>query len=109
MWSQEDVIESLACGDVPKWKLAKFVKLEKPWNRYRRPEFAEIISQETKTNQELVNLLQHKKEQRIAKHELWELYLKEQNTLPPGLDENDWVKRLEEYKNDVEFRSKRFI
>ncbi|KYD11428.1 hypothetical protein B4102_2156 [Heyndrickxia sporothermodurans] len=112
MWSKEDVIISLACGYVHKHSLAKFVRLDKPYTRYKREEFAEIVSKESETNFELLKFLQHKKEQRVAQDELNTLYLKEQNTLPCiSLDPNnhvDWVKELEEYKNDTKLRSKVF-
>ncbi|MDP4084741.1 MAG: hypothetical protein Q8934_09020 [Bacillota bacterium] len=112
MWSKEEVIISLTCDNLPKWKLAKFVRLNKPYTRYKREEFAEIVSKESKTNLELLNLLQHKREQRISKDELNKLYLKEQNILPcVSLDPDnpvDWVKEFEEYKNNTKLRSKIF-
>jgi hypothetical protein len=114
MWSKEDVVISLACGEVHKGTLADFVRsnLDKPYIRYKREEFAEIVSKESETNVELFNLLKHKREQRVARDELDRLYLKEQNTLPcMSLDPkkpDDWVKRLEEYINDTELRSKKF-
>ena len=102
MWSVEDTIISLAYDRLPKWKLANYVNLEKPHNRYKREEFAEIISKAATTNLELLSILEHARAQRLAHEELHRLYMKDHNTSPPIYrpdgKRNDWVLRLQEYK-----------
>ncbi|WP_223838252.1 hypothetical protein [Bacillus cereus] len=57
--------------------------LNKPWNRYKREEFVDLIYEEIQYNTELFNLLSNGREQRIAKEEYENLYFKDWNTTPP--------------------------
>ncbi|WPS85694.1 hypothetical protein SMD22_01155 (plasmid) [Brevibacillus halotolerans] len=100
MWTKEDVIISLNVDKVPKWKIASFLRLEKPWNRYKREELAEIVSYEATKNESICNTLKHYREQRLAKEELNELYFRYHNTAPPiSLNgSSDWVYQLKNYK-----------
>lgn len=101
MWTKEEIVISLKYDKVPKWQIAPFLRLDKPWNCYNRLEFAEIASVEANQSQELNSLLIERRAQRTAYDRLLGLYLKDQNTLPSiNLDgSNDWVSRLAEYES----------
>lgn len=44
MWTKEDIVISFKYDNVPKWQIAPFLRLDKPWNRYNGLEVAEIAS-----------------------------------------------------------------
>ncbi|MFF2532436.1 hypothetical protein ACFVS2_26575 [Brevibacillus sp. NPDC058079] len=99
MWTKEEIMISLQNNEIPKWKIAEYLPLEKSWNRYKREEFAELAAKETQTNVELSQMLHDGRKQYNAKKELWDLYFKDRNTAPPMISKNEWVTRLQEYKN----------
>ncbi|WP_235356369.1 hypothetical protein [Bacillus cereus] len=69
MWRKEEILITLRKYYVPKGKIAKMFTLNKPWNRYKRAEFVDVIYEEMQYNMELFNLLSHTKEQQLAKDE----------------------------------------
>ncbi|TVX85640.1 hypothetical protein [Paenibacillus agilis] len=106
MWTKEEVIISLLNDEMPKRKMAEFLQLVKPWNKYKREEFAELVAYEASVNIELSNQLDEHRLQFNAREELWDLYLTEQNTNPPVLTRKDWVTLLREYKEANPVRKK---
>lgn len=103
MWEKEDILIALKKQYVSKVKIAKILTLNKPWNRYKREEFVDVIYEEIQYNTELFNLLSNAREQRLAKNEYEELYFKDWNTTPPaywpeGRHKVDWIEQLNTYK-----------
>jgi hypothetical protein len=97
MWTKEEMVQMLHY--LPKWRLARFLTgLEKPWNRYKREEFAELVCAQVGQNKELLAFILDQKDQEEAKEEFLNLYFKEHNTLPPALGLTDWVEALNDYK-----------
>ncbi|MHB0803151.1 hypothetical protein PVK73_27540 [Bacillus thuringiensis] len=46
MWRKEDILNALQKQYVSKAKIAKILTLNKPWNRYKREEFVDVIYEE---------------------------------------------------------------
>ncbi|MFJ8528460.1 hypothetical protein [Bacillus sp. NPDC094106] len=101
MWSKEEVIISLENHEVVKWKIATFLTLNKPWNKYKREEFASLVSKEAVINESLANILTEARKQRLARDELEKLYFKDHNTNPPIGRNMDWVAKLQKYKEET--------
>ncbi|WP_283747851.1 hypothetical protein [Bacillus thuringiensis] len=101
MWSKEEIIVSLENHEVVKWKLAQHLNLEKPWNKYKRDEFAMLLSQESLQNESLRDILVNARKQRLAHEELEKLYFIDHNTNPPIKRNIDWVMELQKYKNET--------
>lgn len=101
MWSKEEIIVSLENHEVVKWKLAQYLKLEKPWNKYKRDEFALLLSKEALINESLKNILMKSRQQRLAHEELEKLYFQDHNTNPPIKRNIDWVMELQKYKKET--------
>ncbi|PFK16535.1 hypothetical protein [Bacillus cereus] len=103
MWRKEEILIALQKQYVPKCKIAKVLTLNKPWNRYKREEFVDVIYEEMQYNTELFNLLSNAREQQLAKDEYKDLYFKDWNTTPPayrpeGWHDVDWIEQLNKYK-----------
>ncbi|MED1802837.1 hypothetical protein [Brevibacillus porteri] len=102
MWTKDEVVTSLMRGEIHKSTVAEFLNLEKPWNRYKREEFAALIAEEAPNNITLSSLLNNGR----AKTELFEFYFRNENTLPPLVPSDgrkiDWVDRLQKYKESLE-------
>ncbi|MGG3873160.1 hypothetical protein [Brevibacillus laterosporus] len=101
MWTKDEVVTSLVRGEIRKSRMAEFLNLEKPWNRYKREEFAALIAMEAHGNIDLCNILNNGR----AKTELFDLYLTNENTLPPLVSSDgskiDWVDCLKKYKESL--------
>ncbi|MCR8987701.1 hypothetical protein NW801_22175 [Brevibacillus laterosporus] len=106
MWTKDEVVTSLMRSEIQKSRVAEFLNLEKPWNRYKRGEFAALIAMEAHANIELSNILNNGR----ARYELFDLYLKNENTLPPIVSSNGciivWVDCLKKYKESLELKSR---
>lgn len=98
VWTADEIY-GLLYDVVPKNMAAKYLdlhKLDKPYTRYKKKEFAELVCETANRKQDLSDFITHRRDQKRAYLELRKIYRENYNTHPPGC--KDWVVALRNYR-----------